>query len=244
MFRTIIALIKFWIYLIGRNKQLRLAKRLDREGKIAERDEMVKEGVGSWARYTVGLSGTTVEVRGEELIPRDTAVVFVGNHQGYFDIPILLGFVNKTKAFISKIEILKVPYLSDWMKLMQCTFLDRKDMRQSVRAMAEAVETVKRGYSLVIFPEGTRSKGYPVGEFKAGSFKLALKTGVPIVPVTIDGSWRLLEEKGYFQKTSIRVTLHAPIQTAGLSKEEAAALPEKVRSIVLSALDESSFRKD
>ncbi|HPX48385.1 MAG TPA: lysophospholipid acyltransferase family protein, partial [Treponemataceae bacterium] len=66
--------------------------------------------------------------------------------------------MKKNKAFISKIEILKVPYLSDWMKLMQCTFLDRKNMRQSVQAMQQAIETVKKGYSLVIFPEGTRSR--------------------------------------------------------------------------------------
>ena len=236
MFKTLIAFFRICGYLIYRRPQLKIAKRLDREGKIQERDEKVREGVAEWARFMVELSGSTVEVIGEEHIPRDTAVVFIGNHQGYFDIPILLGYVNKTKAFISKIEILKVPLLSDWMKLMQCTFLDRKDMRQSVRAMGEAIETVKRGYSLVIFPEGTRSRGGPVGDFKAGSLKLALKAGVPIIPVTIDGSWRIFEATGKFAKTHVRVTLHPAIPTAGLSREEAAALPEHVRSVVVSAL--------
>ncbi len=236
MFKTLIAFFRICGYLIYRRPQLKIAKRLDREGKIQERDEKVREGVAEWARFMVELSGSTVEVIGEEHIPRDTAVVFIGNHQGYFDIPILLGYVNKTKAFISKIEILKVPLLSDWMKLMQCTFLDRKDMRQSVRAMGEAIETVKRGYSLVIFPEGTRSRGGPVGDFKAGSLKLALKAGVPIIPVTIDGSWRIFEATGKFAKTHVRDTLHPAIPTAGLTREEAAALPEQVRSVVVSAL--------
>ncbi len=239
MIKTILAFIKFWLYLIRTSPNLKLAKRYDREGKIAERDAMVKAGVSEWARYCVTLSGGTIEVSGEENIPQDTAVVFVGNHQGNFDIPILLGYINKPKAFISKIEILKIPLLSGWMKLMQCTFLDRKDMRQSVRAMAEAVETVKRGYSLVIFPEGTRSKGGPVGEFKAGSFKLALKTGVPIIPVTMDGSWRLLEEKGKFQKATVKVTVHPPIPTAGLTRETSANIHEQVRSVIVSALGQS-----
>lgn len=236
MFKTIIAFIKFWIYLATKNGKLKTARKLDREGKIAERDEIVTPLVSDWARYVVGLSGAKIEVTGEENIPKDTAVVFIGNHQGYFDIPILLGHVQKRKAFISKIEILKVPMLSGWMKLMQCTFLDRKDMRQSLRAMQEAVVSVQKGYSLVIFPEGTRSRGGPVAEFKAGSFKLAIKAGVPIVPVSIDGSWHLLEEKGKFSAATVKVTLHPAIPTANISKEDIAALPGKVRDIVMSAL--------
>lgn len=236
MFKNIIMVTKFFFYLIVRTKKMRIAQRYDREGKIAERDEMVKLGVVTWGRDVIGLTGSTVEVSGEELIPQDTAVVFVGNHQGYLDIPVMLGFVNKPKAFISKIEILKIPLLSTWMKLMQCTFLDRKNPRQSIKAMQEAVETVKKGYSLVIFPEGTRSRGGPVAEFKAGSFKLALKAGVPIVPVTIDGTWRLFEEHKRFQKGHVKVTVHPAIPTAGLSKEETALLPEKVRAVIMSAL--------
>ena len=100
-------------------------------------------------------------MHGQENIPQDTAVVLIGNHQSYLDIPVLMGYVNKPIAFIAKSEILKVPVLSKAMKLMQCTFLVRTDMKQSVKAMAEAVETIKKGYSMVIFPEGTRSKGGP-----------------------------------------------------------------------------------
>ena len=236
MLRTFISFIKFCAYLIGTLPKLKKARKLDREGKLTERDLVVVEAVGDWARYVIRIAGGTVEVVGQELVPTDTAVVFIGNHQGNMDIPLLLGFIDKPKAFISKIEILKVPILSGWMKLMQCTFMDRKDMRQSVRAMREAVETVKKGYSLVIFPEGTRNKGGPVGEFKPGSFKLALKSGVPIVPLTIDGSWRLLEEKGRLQDATIRVTIHPAIPTANLTREESVALPEKVREIIMSSL--------
>jgi 1-acyl-sn-glycerol-3-phosphate acyltransferase len=237
MFRTAIAFLRLCAYLIRRIPALVKADKMDRTGDVAGRDAIVNRVVPEWARYVVYLGGATADVAGEENIPTDTAVAFVANHQGYFDIPILLGYVNKPKAFISKIEILKVPLLSGWMKLMQCTFLDRKNMRQSVKAMEEAVATVKKGYSLVIFPEGTRSRGGPVAEFKAGSFRLALKAGVPIVPVTIDGSWHIYEENKKLGKNArVKVTVHPAIPTAGLSREEIAALPEKVHAMIAGAL--------
>ncbi len=233
MIRTIIAIIRFWIYLVTRRGELKIARRLEKEGKAEEYNEYVAARVRDWARYVVALSGGTVTVSGEENIPRDRAVVFVGNHQSNLDIPILLGYVAKPKAFIAKIELLRVPFLSDWMKMMRCTFLDRKNMRQSVRAMDEAVENVKKGHSLVIFPEGTRSKSDEVAEFKQGSFKLALRSGAPIVPVTIDGSWHMLEEKGRFMRNvAVRVVVHPAIVTEGLAKEDTLALPERVRAII------------
>ncbi|MBP7479549.1 MAG: 1-acyl-sn-glycerol-3-phosphate acyltransferase [Spirochaetaceae bacterium] len=236
MFRTIVCVIRFIVYLVFRNHQLNKAVKFDRQGKIAERDALTNDIVRNWARFVVSLTKSDVEVRGEENIPQDTAVVLIGNHQSYLDIPVLMGYVNKPIAFIAKSEILKVPVLSKAMKLMQCTFLVRTDMRQSVKAMAEAVETIKKGYSMVIFPEGTRSKGGPVIDFKAGSFKLAYKSGVPILPVTIDGTFRLFEEKNKVQAGKVIITIHPPVPTAGLTKDDQAQIPEKVRSIVLSAL--------
>ncbi len=237
MFSTTRAFFKIAAYLLRTKKSLTQARKFEREGKISERDAIVNQLVPDWARYVVSTTGSSVEIVGAEHVPTDTAVVFVGNHQGYFDIPILLGFVPKPKAFISKIEILKVPVLSGWMEMMQCTFLDRKNMRQSIKAMDEAVQTVKKGYSLVIFPEGTRSRGGPVAEFKAGSFKLAVKAGVPIVPVTIDGSWRIYEGSKKVAPAHVRVTLHEPIPTANISREELQSLAERTRAVIVSKLE-------
>ena len=237
MIRTIIAVILFFAYLLFFAPLLLWTRYLDRKGRIADRDRIVTREVGKWARFVIRLAGGTVMVHGLENVPRNTPVVFIGNHQSYLDIPILLGFIDVKKAFIAKIELLSIPGLAGWMKLMQCTFLDRKNMRQSVRAIQEAVQTVRDGHPLVIFPEGTRSRGNTVGEFKAGSFKLALQAGVPIVPFTLDGSWRLFEEKGKIQNSHVRLTIHPPIPTADLSREEAAALPAKVRDVVISAMD-------
>jgi len=235
MIRTIIGFIRFWLYLVVLTPQLAKVKKLDKAGLIAERDEWVAQGVGDWARFVVSLTGAKIEVSGEENLPSG-AVVFVCNHQSNFDIPILLGFINKPKAFISKIEILKIPILNDWMKLMQCSFLDRKDMRQSLRTMAEAVDTVKRGYSLVIFPEGTRSRSDTIGEFKAGSFKLAVKAGVPIIPLTMNGSWHLFEETGFMRPGTVRLTVHPPVDTANLGREDTEALSVKVKAIIESGM--------
>jgi 1-acyl-sn-glycerol-3-phosphate acyltransferase len=237
MIRTIIAVILFFAYLLFFAPLLLWTRYLDRKGRIADRDRIVTREVGKWARFVIRLAGGTVMVHGLENVPRNTPVVFIGNHQSYLDIPILLGFIDVKKAFIAKIELLSIPGLAGWMKLMQCTFLDRKNMRQSVQAIQEAVQTVRDGHPLVIFPEGTRSRGNTVGEFKAGSFKLALQAGVPIVPFTLDGSWRLFEEKGKIQNSHVRLTIHPPIPTADLSREEAAALPAKVRDVVISAMD-------
>lgn len=236
MVRTIFAVIAFFAYLLTTWPDLIRAKHFNKVGKIEERDSLIAKNVHSWSRFIVKLAGGTVEVQGEENVPKDTPVVFIGNHQSYLDIPILLGHIQKRKAFIAKIEILSVPILSGWMKLMKCTFLDRKNMRQTVRAMHEAVETLKDGYPLVIFPEGTRSQGNSVGEFKPGSFKLAIKSGVPIIPFTIDGSWHLFEEKKKIQNSLVRITIHPPIKTQGISREEAVLLPEQVRSQIISAL--------
>lgn len=243
MLHTIIAFIRFIAYLIGSKKHLKLVKQLDCEGKIAERDALIKEKVAEWTKLVIGLTGSTVEVRGIENIPQNGTFVMIGNHQGNMDIPLLLGYVPKSIAFISKIEILKVPILSDWMKYMQCVFIDRKDRRQSVEAMAEAVKTVERGYPLVIFPEGTRSRGGPVAEFKPGSFKLAYRSSALIVPFTIDGTWHLLEEKGQIKGAPVTLTIHPAVPTAGLGREEQAELPERIRQTVASALPKEHLRK-
>ena len=238
--KTLWMLIKVFFNLLSYNKQLKQAKKLDKLGKIAERDAMIVPLVANWARTMISYTGkdTKVTVHGEENLPKDGVCVFVGNHQSYFDIPVLLGYVNTPKAFISKAEILKVPLLSSWMKLMQCTFMVRNSPRQSLQAMNEAIENVKKGYSLVIFPEGHRSKGGPMLDFKPGSFKLAFKSQAPIVPFTIDGTYKLYEDHG-IDSGEVTITLHPPISTANLSREEQAEIPSKVQNIVASALQKA-----
>lgn len=241
---TIIKLIKIILWMVTKNKKLKIARKLDKENRIEERDKLVQECVPLWARYVIEQAPAEVEVIGQEKVPQDEAVCFIANHQGNMDIPVLLGYVNKPMAFVAKVELAKVPFISPWMVLMGCTFMDRKSPRASVKAMHDAVEGLKKGYSQMIFPEGTRSRGGPHHEFKAGSFKLAFMAEAPIVPVTIDGTWHLLEEKGKLQKGKVTLTIHDPIPTKGLSKEELQAIPAKVEEICCAPLPPPIQLKD
>jgi 1-acyl-sn-glycerol-3-phosphate acyltransferase len=236
MFRTIKVLFKVIVYMLKKQKLLKQVKKLEKEGKEQEVKEIIAPLVIDWAKYCVDVTGSTIEVTGIENVPADKSVVYIGNHQGIFDIPLLLGYIPYQKAFISKIEILKIPMISDWMKLMKCVFLARKNPRQSIEAMHQGIENVKNGYSMVIFPEGTRNKGGPVKEFKPGSFKLAFQSGADVVPVTIDGTWKIYEEHNKIKPANIKLTIHPPVKTEGLSKEELKEIPAQVQKIVESAL--------
>ncbi len=218
------------------NKQLKTVKKLDTPDTIEERDAFISKVTKWWADRAFSLSNSTVEVIGSENIPENGAVTFVGNHQSVMDIHILLSNCKKKLSFIGKMELTKVPIISRWMTYMQCTFISRNDRKQSIEAMQEAVNKLRNGYSTVIFPEGTRSHGGPIIEFKKGSFKLPFRAEVPIVPVTIDGTWKLLHPKYGYKKPTLRLTIHPPIYTEGLTKEQKAALPEQIETIVKSAM--------
>lgn len=233
MIRTIIWFIYFWISLLIIMPQLNKVKKLDRQGKIKERDEIVFKTTKNWASKLIRLSGTKVNVSGRENIPVDTAVVFIGNHQGNFDVPIYIACLDKPKGFISKVEIRKMPIINTWMEYMQCVFIQRGNPRKAIEAINQGVEKIKNGYSMVIFPEGTRSKSDAVGEFKPGSFKLALKSGAPIVPVTVKGTYNIMEKhKFIITPSDVELIISPPIYTSNLSREEINELPEKVKAII------------
>lgn len=233
MLKTIIWFIYFWCYLIIILPSLIKVRALHRNNKIEQRDREVDRIVKKWGKSLVNLSGSKVIVTGEEHVPTQGGVVFISNHQGNFDIPILLGYIDKPKAFIAKKELKKLPLISSWMYYMNCVFIDRSNARAGLKAIQEGVAFLKQGYSQIIFPEGTRSGGENLGEFKPGSFKLATKAGVPIVPVTIKGSYNIMEANGGLIKPAVvKMYISEPIPTKGLSKEETEQLPEKVKNII------------
>jgi 1-acyl-sn-glycerol-3-phosphate acyltransferase len=227
--RTIIWFIYFWAVLIKLIPALYRVKQLQRSGRIQERDKLVDVKVKEWSQSLVKLSGSKITVSGEENIPKDTAVLFVSNHQGNFDIPLLLGYLQKPKAFISKIEVKKMPFIGTWMVQLNCLFMDRKNVRQSVKAISEGAQLLQNGTSLVIFPEGTRSKGDEMAEFKAGSFKLATKSGVPIIPVTINGSYKIMEQQGFWIKpANVHIEVHPPIYPQKQEAKDLAKLSQYI----------------
>lgn len=233
MFRTIAWYTHFVISLIMQTPRLHKANSLEKQGKLKEKEIYSNEVTSKWAMSQVKLSGARVKVEGLENIPKDRAVLFVSNHQSNFDIALLMSFIDKPKGYISKIEMAKLPLLRSWMKNINCVFMDRSSLKKSAEAIIEGVKVLKEGHSLVIFPEGTRSKGNTMGEFKGGSFKLATKAKVPIIPVTINGSYKLMEaNNNKIKPADVTVYVHPPVETANLSKEELLELPDKVKDII------------
>lgn len=237
MLRTIAWYTNFTLSLIGTIPKLYKVKSLGKMGKINDRNECIHRTTSNWAMSQVKLSGAKINVFGQENIPKDIPVLFVSNHQGNFDIALLMSYIDKPKGYIAKIELNKIPILRTWMKHLNCVFMDRSSLRKSVEAITEGVKILKNGYSLVIFPEGTRSQSDKIGEFKAGSFKLATKAKVPIVPVTISGSYKLMEQNNNRIKPSeVNMYIHPMIETVSLSKEEEDMLSSRVKDIIASKL--------
>lgn len=199
--------------------------------------EMSYVTVRNYAMRHLKICGAKIHLNGLENIPHNRAALFVSNHQGLFDIAIFLALIPTSKGVIAKAELKKIPILRTWMEYINCVFMDRKDLKKSAKAILDGVEILKSGYSMLIFPEGTRSRCDTVADFKAGSFKLATKAKVPIVPVTIDGTYKLMEANGgHICPADVRVQIHPAIETAELSPEDVYTLPERVRKIICSSL--------
>ena len=209
-------------------------KKLEKEGKFQEYNDYAGGLIRGWAQRRIKQSGARIKAEGIENIPLDRTVLFVANHQSNFDIPAILGTLPTNKGFVAKKELGEVPVLGYWMMRIRCQFMDRSDMKQSMQVILDTIELLKKGYNMVIFPEGTRSKGAPVREFKAGSFKPAIKAGVPIVPVTMDGTYKIIEgnPKNHVKPGDVNIIVHPLIETKGLSKEEIKELPAKVQKII------------
>jgi len=170
---------------------------------------------------------------GKENLPKE-ACVFVANHQGLFDMIIAIAYLDRNIGFVAKKESSNIPIVSSWMKEMHCVFLDRKNTREAIKTINDAIENVKEGHSMFIFPEGTRSRSSRIGEFKRGSMRLAIKSEAPIVPITIDGAYKILEaNNGKFTPEEVTFTIGEPIYTKGLSKEELDNLANTVRSTIV-----------
>lgn len=191
-------------------------------------------------KIVIRLSGVRLNVIGEDRIPKDTAVLFIGNHRSYFDIVLTYARCAGLTGYVAKKEMLKIPLLSTWMKLLHCLFLDRTDIRAGLKTILEAIDLVRSGVSIMIFPEGTRGKADSELEmlpFHEGSFKIATKSGCPIVPVAISNSSALFEDH-IPRITPVEVTIEygEPIYPKDLSREEQKFLGRQVQELILSTL--------
>jgi 1-acyl-sn-glycerol-3-phosphate acyltransferase len=175
------------------------------------------------------------QIIGLENIPTDRAVLFIGNHRSMLDVVICGSVIPVPVGFISKIELEKIPLLHMQMKDINCLFLDRSDDRKALKTILKAIELVKGGQSMFIFPEGTRSK--EEGKFlpfHAGSFKIATKAKAPIVPVTIVGTGDILDDHfPRIKAAPVVVEFGKPIETAEMGRDEQKELPDRVRNLII-----------
>ena len=236
--RTIALFVYLFGYMIVHYATLRRAERALAAGDLDTVEQIVKANIPRWSRGILHVTGARMTVEGQKNIPAGPCV-FVGNHRSYYDIPILLTALDAPHGILAKEELEKIPLLNRWMKLLGCVFVKRDDIRASVKALNDATAIVEGGRSFVIFPEGTRYKGEEggAGEFKAGAFRIAVKTSAPVVPVAVTGARALFESNGNrCRPGSVRIKIMPPIQTAGMSKAEQKQLPDAVRQSILAAL--------
>ena len=243
--RTFIWFLYFILYFICLTPQLLSIRRMEKRGESEKARAARNKAVTRWASRLMRLAGVSAEVAGKENLPHGPAV-FVSNHQGNFDIPLLLTSLDEPHGFIAKIETLKLPLVRDWMKLLHCVFLDRKDARSAVASLNSGIHTLKEGHSIIIFPEGTRSRGSDMGEFKQGAFTIAGKAGVPVIPLRIDGTYRAMEANHMWIKPAkVHLTILPAIETADKSKAELKTLGEEVRlQIENASVEKGQERKE
>lgn len=189
-----------------------------------------------WAfKVILFISGVKVTCIGEENIPENEAVLYVGNHRSYFDIVITYIRVKGITGYMSKKEVGRIPLLRDWMKNLHCLFIDRSDVKQGLKVILECIEHIKTGISVCIFPEGTRNREEGTFlPFHEGSFKVATKTGCAIVPMTINNAGEIFENHiPFIRKTHVVLEYGKPIYPADLEKEELKHIGAYVQAIIM-----------
>jgi 1-acyl-sn-glycerol-3-phosphate acyltransferase len=192
-----------------------------------------------WACLVIKGTGCTLTVTGREHIPKKGGLCLIGNHVGVFDIVLLLALVGRPFGFIAKKELSRIPFLNIWILLLGGLFIDRKHTRKAINTINAGIRRIEEGGAMIIFPEGTRSKGRGLLPFHPGSLKLAVKSGSIAVPVAIAGSYDVLEKTGMVRAVPVMVHFAEPIDTSVLPVEERKQrLADQVYHIIETALSQ------
>ncbi len=180
------------------------------------------------------ISGVRTTVIGYDNIPTDEPVLFIGNHNSFYDIIISYTYMKRRTGFVAKKEMTKVLFIRRWMKNLYCLFLDRKNVREGLKTILEGIEYIKQGISIVIFPEGTRNKtGEGMLPFHAGSFKFAEKTNCKIIPMVQNNTAEIFENHlPRIKSTHTILEFGAPIDPTTLSPEDRKHISQYTENII------------
>jgi 1-acyl-sn-glycerol-3-phosphate acyltransferase len=210
---------------------------------IGVRDPLI--AIGLWAvRVSRRVLGIRIEVEGLERFDPRRPHIFMPNHGSFMDGPLVMMLIRGTPRVILKKSILRVPVLGLGMRHVGFVPVDRKGAAGGKRSIARAAALIhERGYSFLIFPEGTRSRDGKLQPFRRGGFFLALASGAPLVPVTVRGTFELMPKgQWYARRGRVGVTFHDPVPVAGLSEEAMGGLMETVRRAILSGMEAAASK--
>jgi 1-acyl-sn-glycerol-3-phosphate acyltransferase len=187
-----------------------------------------------WAWLILKTCGIKVLIDGLEHIDRSQTYVLASNHQSLFDIPILFAYLPISFRILFKKSLLQIPFLGWHLWVSGHIPVERENPVRARQSLERAVEHIRKKGSVAVFPEGTRSRDGSVGRFKQGSFLLAIRAGVPVVPVTISESWRVMERgKVTVHPRTVRVYVDRPMPIDGFDERRAVALSQGVRDVVI-----------
>lgn len=202
----------------------------------------VRKGIMAYGKWAMRVSRSwlrlEIETSGLEGLDRGRPSVFMANHLSFMDGPLLFMLLPGRTRVILKKSVFRLPVVGSAMHYVGFIPVDRKHASGGKRSIARAVRAMrKKGHSFLIFPEGTRSRSGKIQEFRRGGFFLALQSGAPIVPITIDGTYELMPKgQWYVRPGKIRVAFHASIPTAGLTAGDIPALSDRVKAAIVSGL--------
>jgi len=192
-----------------------------------------------WGRLILWASGVKVKVRGFERIAPGRPYIFMANHLSAYDIFVLLSELPVQFRWLAKAELFRIPVLGWAMGTAGYISLDRSEPKKAYRSMEEAARRIREGTSVVIFPEGTRSKDGRLQPFLKGGFTLAVKSQVPIVPISISGTWEIMPPQSRkVRKGDVEVVVGEPIETKGYTMKEREELMKRVSEAIRANLRE------
>jgi 1-acyl-sn-glycerol-3-phosphate acyltransferase len=195
----------------------------------------------AWARSLLLFARVRVTVRGLEHLEPGRTYIFASNHQSYMDIPVAFAHLPVNFRIMAKATLFHIPFLGWHLRRSGHLPVARDNPRRAARSLLEAATHIRGGTPVFVFPEGGRSYDGQFREFRAGTFLLAIKAGVPVVPVTLNGTRALLKMHSWnLRPGRVEMILHAPIPTEGLRSEAAEDLCARVREVIAASFDFAS----
>ncbi|MFC1857062.1 lysophospholipid acyltransferase family protein [Thermodesulfobacteriota bacterium] len=192
-----------------------------------------------WARLILIVSRIKVTVEGLSNIDPDKSYIYMSNHQSNFDIPVMLAYLPVQFKWLAKVELFKIPIFGRGMRGAGYISIDRSNRKSAVQSLREAAIKIQNGTSVLIFPEGTRSLDGKIRPFKKGGFVLAVESGVPVVPMAIQGSFPIMpKNRILINPGPVVLEIKEPIDTTGFTRKTRDVLLEKVRDTICETFEE------